>query len=97
MTSAGGSALPVVLDALQKLPHEILLQGLDHLSLPDVEPELPDLLHLLGCLHGQGAVGELRVTQLLLLDVLGVEIQVELVQVVDAATELLPAVMITTQ
>ena len=97
MTSASGATLPIVLDALQKLPHEILLQGLDHLRLPDVEPQLPDLFHLLGGLHRQGAIGELRVAQLLLLDVLGVEIEVELVQVVDTATELLPAVMITAQ
>ena len=97
VAAARGPALAVVLDPLQQLAHQVLLQRLDHLRLPDVEAELPDLLHLLSGLHGEGAVGQLRIAELLLLDVLGVEIQIQLVQIVDTAAELLPTVVITTK
>ena len=97
MTAPGRPALPVVLDALQELPHQVLLERLDHLGLPDVEAQLSDLLHLLRGLNRQGAVGELGVAELLFLDVLSVEVEIELVKVVNTTTELFPTVVVTTQ
>ena len=54
-------------------------------------------LHLLRRLYTKTAICELSVRQLLFLDVLGVEVEVELVQVVYAAAELLPALVIAGQ
>ena len=62
-----------------------------------MEAKFSDLLHLLGGLDRQRAVGQLRVAQLLFLDVLGVEIQVEFVKIVDTTAELFPTVVVTAQ
>ena len=97
MTATRRPALPVVLDALQQLPHQVLLQRLNHLGLPDVEAQLADLLHLLRRLNRQGAVGELGVAELLFLDVLSVEVEIELVKIVNTTAELFPTVVVTTQ
>uniref|UniRef100_A0A6B0VAV2 Putative secreted protein n=1 Tax=Ixodes ricinus TaxID=34613 RepID=A0A6B0VAV2_IXORI len=88
----GAVSLPVPGQSLQQQGDQRMPEGCHHVAPPQVQPQLPNLQQLLRGLHR--AIAQVRLAQLVLLDVLRVQVHVQLVEIVNPLAILQPVLVV---